>query len=262
MDIIVCIKQVPGTTTVDIDENTGVLKRDGIETKMNPYDLYAIETALTLSEEHGGVVKAITMGPNQALEILKEAYMMGVDECAMLSDKVFAGSDVLATSYALAGMVKKLGAFDLLICGKQTTDGDTAQVGAEMAEFLDIPHVSNVTGIVDIQNGVIRVEADMTDFASVLDVPFPCLITVEKDIYMPRLPSYKRKLESINKEIPVYTLSDLDDSDPTHYGLAGSPTQVERVFPPQPSTVKEIVSGTGDEIADFLYNKLKEQKFI
>ena len=262
MDIIVCIKQVPGTTRVDIDEKTGVLKREGIETKMNPYDLYAIETAIKLREELGGVVKAITMGPGQAAEILKEARMMGVDECFLLSDKALAGADVLATSYALAGVVRKLGAFDLIVCGKQTTDGDTAQVGAEMAEFLDIPHAANVSQIIRVEDGFIRVETDMVDYVQVQDILFPCLIAVEKDIYMPRLPSYRKKLEYAKKEIPVFTIQELDDHDPMHYGLNGSPTQVERVFPPQASSERIVMNGTGDELAELLYNKLIEHKYL
>jgi len=262
MDMIVCIKQVPGTTKVDIDEKTGVLKREGVETKLNPYDLYAIETAVRLRETYGGKVTALTMGPLQSEEVLREALMMGADDCALLSDKALAGADVLSTGYALSGAVRNLGAFDLIICGKQTTDGDTAQVGAELAEFLDIPHVTNVTGIIHVADGCIRVEMDMTEYVQALDVPFPCLITVEKDVCMPRLPSYRKKLESAGKEIKRFSLLDLADPDPAHYGIDGSPTRVVRVFPPESTTVKILVDGTGDEMADVLYNKLKEQKFI
>ena len=260
--MITCIKQVPGTTIVDIDEETGVLKREGIEAKMNPYDLYAIETALKLREQHGGVVTAITLGPLQSRDILKEAYMMGVDDCTFISDKSMAGADVLATSYALSGAIKKLGAFDLIICGKQTTDGDTAQVGAEIAEFLGIPHATNVIRIIQVEDALIRMEMDMGDYVQVQNIPYPCLITVDKDIYMPRLPSYKNMLKSMDKEICMLALSDLEDDDPAHYGLSGSPTQVERVFPPESSANKIDVRGTSEEIAEFLYQRLKEQKFV
>ena len=262
MNIVICIKQVPGTTQVDIDEKTGVLKREGIDAKLNPYDLFAIETALKLQEEHGGMIKAITMGPPQAEVILKEAYAMGVDEGAMLCDRAFAGADVLATSYALSGGIKKLGPFDLIICGKQTTDGDTAQVGPEMAEYLDIPHVANVIEIIHIKDNVIRVAMDMSDSVEVQDIPFPCLITVDKDIFVPRLPSYRKKLSSAQRAIAVLTLQDLEDKNPLHYGLDGSPTRVERVFPPQSSTEKISVEGSGEEIADFLSQKLRDLKFI
>jgi electron transfer flavoprotein beta subunit len=262
MNIIVCIKQVPDTTQVDIDEKTGVLKREGIDTKLNPYDLFAIETAMKLKEEHGGTIKAITMGPIQAKEVLKEAFAMGVDEGAILSDKAFAGADVLATSYAISGGIMKLGQFDLIICGKQTTDGDTAQVGPEIAEYLDIPHVANVTEIINIDDNAIQVEMDMSDSVQIQEIQFPCLITVDKNIFVPRLPSYKKRLSSAQREISVFTMQDLEDKNPLHYGLNGSPTQVERVFPPQSTTEKISVEGSGEELAEFLFQKLKELKFV
>lgn len=133
MEIIVCIKQVPGTSKVEVDPVTGVLKRDGVDSKMNPYDLYALETAFQIKEQKGGTIKVISMGPPQATEIIKEAYMMGADEGALITDRKFAGADVLATSYTISQGIKKLGSFDLILCGKQTTDGDTAQVGPELA---------------------------------------------------------------------------------------------------------------------------------
>ena len=147
MNILVCIKQVPGSTNVEVDPVTGVLKRDGIQSKMNPYDLYALEAALSLSESYGGKVDVITMGPPQAKEIIIEAIAMGAEGGAILSDRKFAGADVLATAYTISQGIKKMGEYDLIICGKQTTDGDTAQVGAEVAEFLNLPNVSNVLSI-------------------------------------------------------------------------------------------------------------------
>ena len=147
MKIAVCIKQVPGTTQVEVDPVTGTLKRDGVESKLNPYDLYALETALRLKEQLGAEITALTMGPPQAEEILREAYMMGVDDAVLVSDRKFAGADVLATSYAISQALRAAGPFDLIICGRQTSDGDTAQVGAELAEFLGIPHVANVIRI-------------------------------------------------------------------------------------------------------------------
>ncbi|MCJ7688761.1 MAG: electron transfer flavoprotein subunit beta/FixA family protein, partial [Clostridiaceae bacterium] len=151
MEILVCIKQVPGTSNVEVDPVTGVLKRDGIDSKMNPFDLFALETALKIKEQEGGVIKVITMGPPQAKDVIREAYMMGADEGALVSDRKFAGADVLATSYTLSQGVKKMGGFDLILCGKQTTDGDTAQVGPEMAEYLGIPHIANVLKIEEIK---------------------------------------------------------------------------------------------------------------
>ena len=142
--ILVCTKQVPGSNNVEVDPVTGVLKRSGIKSKMNPYDLYALETALSLSEVYGGSVETLTMGPPQAKEVITESVCMGAECGTVLSDRNFAGADVLATAYTVSQGIRKCGEFDLIICGKQTTDGDTAQVGAEVSEYLGIPNVSNV----------------------------------------------------------------------------------------------------------------------
>ncbi len=262
MNIVLCIKQVPGTSKVEIDELTGVLKRDGVESKLNPYDLYAIETAVRLKEQYGGNVKAITMGPMQACAVLKEALEMGADDAAIVTDKTFAGADVLATSYALSQGIHLFGGYDLIICGKQTTDGDTAQVGPEIAEFLGIPHVAGVTKIISLQNGIIRLEADMGQYLEVADVTLPCLITVEKGIYVPRLPSYKRRITYADKEISVYSLSDLDDKNPVMYGINGSPTQVERVFPPEATTERVLITGTAEDMAEQVFSRLLQDKLI
>ena len=147
MNILVCIKQVPGSTQVQVDPVTGVLKRDGVAGKMNPYDLYGLETALSLCERYGGEVETITMGPPQAKAIIVESICMGAKRGTVLSDRKFAGADVLATAYTLSQGIRRAGSFDLIVCGKQTTDGDTAQVGAEVAEYLGIPNVSNVLSV-------------------------------------------------------------------------------------------------------------------
>ncbi|MCY6960738.1 electron transfer flavoprotein subunit beta/FixA family protein, partial [Clostridium brassicae] len=213
MEMIVCIKQVPGSSNVQVDPVTGVLIRDGVESKMNPYDLFALETALKLKEEKGGSVKVISMGPPQSMDVIREAYMMGADEGTLLSDRKFAGADVLATSYTISQGVKKMGEYDLIICGKQTTDGDTAQVGPEMAEYLKIPHVANVLEIMELKEKSIVVKMDMPNAIEVVEIKYPCLITVEKDIMQPRLPSYKRKLETKDKNINVISLKDFEDQD-------------------------------------------------
>lgn len=262
MDILVCIKQVPGTTKVEVDPVTGVLKRDGVDSKMNPYDLYSLETALKIKEEKGGVVKVISMGPPQATEVIKEAYMMGADEGALLTDRKFAGADVLATSYAISQGVRKMGNFDLILCGKQTTDGDTAQVGPEMAEYLGIPHIANVLSIVEIKEGSVIVEMDMPNTIEVAEIKFPCLITVEKDIFQPRLPSYKLKLSTKDKEVKMITFKELYDQDEKKYGLNGSPTQVERIFPPSVNNDRETWTGEGENIAKKMASKLKALKFV
>ena len=193
MNITVCIKQVPGTAEVEIDEKTGVMKRDGVDSKMNPYDLYAIETAVRLKENNKAEVSVITMGPPQAEAVIKEAYMMGADKGCLLTDRKFAGADVLATAYSLSQGITRMGQYDLIICGKMTTDGDTAQVGPEIAEYLDIPHVANVRKIHKITDKSVVVEMNMSESVEIQEVLLPCLITVEKDICQPRLPSFKLK---------------------------------------------------------------------
>ncbi|MDI3535611.1 MAG: electron transfer flavoprotein beta subunit [Eubacteriaceae bacterium] len=263
MKILVCIKQVPGTSNVGVDPITGVLIRDGIESKLNPYDLYGLETAFRLKEELGGSVTTLSMGPLQSKEVLLESFYMGADAACLLSDRKFGGADVVATSYTLAQGAKKLGDFDLIICGKQTTDGDTAQVGPEMAEFLGIPHVTNVSKILIADERGLTLQMNMEESLEIQRVPYPCLITVDKDIYTPRLPSYKRKLAvSENPEITVLTLNDMYDTNEKNYGLNGSPTQVERIFPPESNVEKTSFEGNGKTLATALYGILSEQKFF
>lgn len=261
MRIFVCVKQVPETTSVEVDEN-GVLKRDGIDSKLNPYDLYALETALRLKEQLGGEVTVVTMGPPQAKAVLREAFMMGVDSAYIFSDRKFAGADVLATSYTLSQGIKAIGKPDIVICGKQTTDGDTAQVGPAIAEYLGVPHVAWVTKILDVKTDSITVEMDMAETVEIVKMTFPCLITVEKGIFQPRLPSYRLKVATASREIGVLTFVDFFDQDEKHYGLNGSPTQVERIFNPACNTEKETWEGQGAELADKLFQKLKELKFL
>ena len=261
MNIIVCIKQVPGTAKVEIDEKTGVLKRDGVESKLNPYDLFALECGVRLKQQYGGTVTAITMGPPQCESAIREAFMMGVDAGAILSDRRFGGADVLATSYTIAQGIRKLGEFDLILCGKQTTDGDTAQVGAELAEFLELPHITNVCRIIEAKEGKLIIEQDMPSSIVTLSVDMPCLIAVDKDICQPRLPSYKLKKATAKREIRWLGLDDLDDRDPLRYGLNGSPTQVKRIFPPDHSRTHVVLEG-GAELGDRLFEELRGKKFL
>ncbi|MBF4693369.1 electron transfer flavoprotein subunit beta/FixA family protein [Fusibacter ferrireducens] len=262
MEILVCIKQVPGTTQVEIDEETGVLRRDGVASKMNPYDLYALESAMVLKEKYGATVHVLTMGPPQAEHIIKEAYMMGADHGAILSDRKFAGADVWATAYTLSQGVKRFCKPDLIICGKMTTDGDTAQVGPEMAEFLGIPHIANVSKIVDVTRSNMTVEMDMPQTVEVAKVEFPCLITVEKGIFQPRLPSYKLKKSTAQLNVQYYAFRDLEDQDEMKYGLNGSPTQVKRIFPPVGNDAHEIWEGDSDTLTNQMFNALMRLKFI
>ncbi len=262
MKILVCIKQVPGTNMVEVDPVTGVLKREGIETKMNPYDQFSLELALTLKQQIGGVVDVISMGPLQAKDVLLEAIYMGADSGTLLSDRKFAGADVVATSYTLSQGIKKMGSYDLILCGKQTTDGDTAQVGPETAEFLGIEHAANVLQVQTITDNDITVEMNMEHYIQIQKMKLPCLLTVEKDINTPRLPSFRRKIMRKDENIQVFSLDDFDDKDSKNYGLYGSPTQVERIFAPDKNSEREIIEGTGEELSQELFSFLKNQKFI
>lgn len=262
MNILVCIKQVPGTNKVEVDEKTGVLKRDGVESKMNPYDLYAIETALWIKGKTGGKITAVTMGPPQAESVIREAYMMGVDEGYLFTDRKFAGADVLATAYTLYMGIKAMGQFDLIICGKQTTDGDTGQVGPALAEYLDIPHVTWVKSIEKVDEKSIIVEQDMSESTAIAELSFPCLITVDKDILQPRLPSYKRKLETKNRPVHVMNFEDFADNNENNYGLLGSATKVERIFPPASNEKQVMLKGSGAELAENILDILKQVKVL
>ncbi len=263
MNIIVCIKQVPGTSNVKVDPVTGVLIRSGIESKMNPYDLYALELALQLKETHGGSVKVVTMGPPAAMSVLKEAIWMGADSGVLISDRKLGGADVLATAYTLSQAIEMMGDYDLILCGKQTTDGDTAQVGAETAEFLSIPHTSNVHSA-EYVDGKVRYVAGLDNKIITARVNTPCLICTEGDINTPRLPSYKRKLiaDKDDSLIKVMSVDDLKDTDPKHYGLSGSATKVERIFPPEKSSEREVLEGSSEELSDALLKLFTDKKFI
>ncbi|GHU69789.1 electron transfer flavoprotein subunit beta [Clostridia bacterium] len=259
MEIFVCIKQVPATSNVRVDDSTGVLIRQGVESKMNPYDLFALEAALRLKESDGARVTVGTMGPPQAADIIREAYWMGADAGYLLSDRRMGGADVLATSYTLAQAVRSIGDFDLILCGRQTTDGDTAQVGPAMAEHLKIPHAAWASSLT-VDGGSVRVEQQLQDVVETVWMPFPCLVTVEQDIYTPRLPSLKRRKVVKDWPVATITLDNLPDTNAEHYGLSGSPTQVEKIFPPERESARELWAGS--DSASRLMDWLRREKFI
>ncbi len=262
MKILVCIKQVPGSNQVEVDPVTGVLKRSGVKSKMNPYDLYALESALSLREKVGGSVETLTMGPPQAKEIILESVCMGADRGAVLSDRNFAGADVLATAYTVSQGIRKCGDFDLILCGKQTTDGHTAKVGAEVAEYIGMANVSNVLSIDEIKEDSITVTASLDERIVTMRVNLPCLISVDGDINTPRLPSYKVKKGLGDDVVRFFSLADMNDRDPDHYGLRGSATQVERIFPPVNEKDRQVVTGTADEQAAAVFDLICRQKLI
>ncbi|MFH1783920.1 MAG: electron transfer flavoprotein subunit beta/FixA family protein [bacterium] len=261
MNIIVCIKQVPGTTDVKIDSKTNTLKREGVEAIINPFDMYALEEGLRLRERYGGKVTVLSMGPPQVEAALREAVALGVDESILLSDRAFAGADTLATSYTLAKGIHKLGDFDLVICGKQAIDGDTAQVGPGVAETMGIPYVTCVRKIEDIKDKKIILERMMETGFEVVELPLPVLITVVKEINEPRLPSLKGMMKSKKANIAVWKLQDLG-CDEEKSGLKGSPTQVIKVFSPPPREGGEMIIGESRVQVEKLVQKLRDNKVI
>ena len=263
MKILVCIKQVPESNKVEVDPVTGVLKRDGAASKMNPYDLYALETAFRIREEVSGSVHVISMGPPQAQQVIREAFAMGADGGTLLSDRKFGGADVLATSYTLAQGIKSCGDFDLILCGKQTTDGDTAQVGPQVAEDLDIPQVTYAWEVWPTEDGKsVRVKKELEEGFEILEMACPCAVTVTKPDYEPRFPTIKSKMAANKAKIPVLSAADCG-LDVERSGLKGSPTKVKKSFtPPRKEGGLKIKEETPEESAKKLYDLLKDKGII
>ncbi len=257
MDIIVCIKQVPETTDIKIDPKTNTLIREGASSIINPYDMYAIEEALRIKEKSQGKVTVITMGPPQAEEALRQALSLGCDEGVLITDRAFAGSDTLATSYTLACAIRKLGNFDLVICGKQAMDGDTAQVGPGISVQLDIPQITYVKKIEKIDKNFARVERMTEEGYEIIETPLPCLFSVVKEINEPRLASLKGKMRAKKAEIVIWSSKDIQ-ADPQRLGLGGSPTQVIKIFSPPPRKGGQIFQGSTEEVVDKLTSVLKD----
>ena len=258
MNIIVCIKQVPNTTQVRINPETNTLIREGVESIINPFDMYAIEEGVRLREKFGGKVTVISMGPPQAEEALMEAVSLGCDEAILVTDRQFAGSDTWATSYVLSRAIKKIGDFDIIFCGKQASDGDTAQVGPGISTHLDIPQVTYVKKIEEIKEKTARVERMTEEGFEIIETPIPCLFTVVKEINEPRLPSLKGKMKAKKAEIKKLNAEDLN-CDFDKIGLDGSPTRVVKIFTPPPRKSGVILKGEIHEIADKLASELKNE---
>ncbi|MGA1841179.1 MAG: electron transfer flavoprotein subunit beta/FixA family protein [bacterium] len=261
MEIIVCIKQVPETGNIKIDPQTNTLVREGVPSIINPFDMYALEEGIRIKEKSGGQVTVITMGPPQAEAALREALSMGADNAILLSDRRFSGADTWATSYTLAKGIKKIGKYDIVLCGKQAIDGDTAQVGPELADALDIPVITYVKKIEEIEKDHIRVQRMMEDGYDVMESTLPILLTVVKEINIPRLPSLKGKMRARKLEIPVWNADDLD-ADPSRFGLEGSATWVVKIFSPEPRPCGKILTGEIPGMVEELVKDLKDAKII
>ena len=261
MNVVVCLKQVPGTTEVKIDPQTNTLIRQGIENVINPFDTYALEEGVRIRERCGGKVTVISMGPPQAEAALREAISLGVDEAILLSDKAFAGADTWATAYTLSQAIAKLGQYDVVICGRQTVDGDTGQVGPELAEMLGIPFVAYVSQIEVMTDERMRVQRMVEEGHEVVESPLPAVITVVKEINVPRLPSLRGIARSRSASVPVWTVAEMG-VDESMVGLAGSFTKVIKVFFPQRVCQSEIFQGEMESQVDCLIGKLKDAGLV
>ena len=261
MHSIVCIKQVPDTTNVRINPETNTLIREGVECIVNPFDMYAIEEALRLRERCGGKVTVITMGPPQAQAALREALSLGADEAILISNLAFAGSDTWATSLTLAKAIEKIGQYDIVLCGKQAIDGDTAQVGPGIAVHLRIPQITFVKKIEEVTDRTIRAERLMEEGYQVVQSPLPVLLTVVKEINEPRLPSLRGKMRAKNAAIPVWGPEEIG-VDPREVGLKGSPTYVARIFSPERKGTAKVFRGEPEETVEQLLEELRSKKLL
>ncbi len=261
MKIVVCIKQVPDTTEVKIDPETNTLIRQGVPSIVNPFDLIAVEVALQLKEKHGAEVTVVSMGPPQATDALKECLAMGADQIFLVSDRAFGGADTLATSYTLAQAIKaKVPDFDMILCGKQAIDGDTAQVGPEMAEHLDIAQVTYVAKL-DVDGKKVMAEREHDEGYEQVETAMPVLVTVVKAIADPRLPTIRGTIKANAAEVPVITAADIP-FDVNQLGLKGSPTKVMKIFTPERRTQGEIFDGDVNQSVNTLLQRLSDAKLL
>jgi electron transfer flavoprotein beta subunit len=260
VQIVVCIKQVPDTAEVRINPETNTLIREGVPSIINPYDVHAIEAALQIREQVGGKVIVITMGSPQAEDALREAIAMGADDVCLISDRLFAGSDTWATAYTLFKAIQKIGA-DIILCGKQAIDGDTAQVGPNIAEYLNIPHIAYIKKIEHITESTLRVHRLMDDGYDVVETSLPVLLTVVKELNIPRLPSLKGKIAAKKAVITKMTAEDIG-AEQQYIGLKGSPTQVKNIFAPQAKGDRKMLEGTLEQQLDVLVSELRRLQCV
>lgn len=240
MNILVCVKQVPDTTEIKIDPVKNTLIREGVPSILNPFDGYALETAARIKDKDPETkIVVLSMGPEQAKAVLKESLAIAADKAYLVSDRAFGGSDTLATSYIISETIKKVeeleGKFDAIFCGKQAIDGDTAQVGPEIAEHLNLPQVTY--GLeVEVDGDTVKVKKEVEEGVEVIGVKSPCVVTFTKPAWDPRYPTIKRKLAANRAQIPTLTAADLPTINLNNAGLKGSPTKVKKTFVPQKKT--------------------------
>ena len=265
MNILVCVKQVPDTTEIKIDPETNTLLRNGVPSIANPYDICALELAVRCKKEHGASVTVLTMGPEQAKAVLKECLSLGADHAYLVSDRLFGGSDTLATSYILSTAIRKLeqehGVYDLILCGKQAIDGDTAQVGPEIAEELGRPQITYAADFT-LAGEEIHVKRETDDGYDIIGAKLPALATVIKTNFPPLVPTMKSKLAANRAVIPVITSNDLE-IDPARCGLKGSPTKVRKTFvPPRGKKTIKINGENPEEAAKQLVEAFRQAQVL
>lgn len=258
MKIAVCMKQVPAYSDGNMDEKTGMIIRNGLQSITNIYDISALECALRIKEKVGAEITIFTMGPNTAENVIREAYAMGADKGYLICDSAFAGSDVLSTSYTLMQSIKSTGEYDLILCGKQTTDGDTAQVSGALAQWFDIPHINWVSNVIDVTENEISVTYTMKEDEISAKVAYPCILSVEKELFLPRMPSLKLKMAGKKKPVFIISLNMLEDRNAKHYGLKGSATKVVRIFLPEYTSKHQFAVMEGKEAAHNIWKLLKQ----
>ena len=259
MKIVVCLKQVPDTTAVKIDPKTGTLIRDGVPSIINPEDKHALEAALQLKDNNGAEVTVLSMGPPQAKSALREALCMGADKAILITDRAFAGADTLATSKALAGALKKL-EYDIIFAGRQAIDGDTAQVGPEIAEHLNIPQVTYVQGVKVEEDGLL-VNRALEDGYELIKVQTPVLLTAIEELNHPRYMNVQYIFDTVDKEVKIMTAADLD-IPVEELGLKGSPTKVKKSMTKEAKGAGEIIKESAPEAVAYVLGKLKEKHYI
>ncbi len=261
MNVVVCLKQVPGKFKIEIDPQTGTLVKGGTDNMINPFDMNALEEAMRLKEKHGGKVSAISMGPSEAKESLREAIALGADEAVLLCDPAFDGSDTWATSHILSLGIRKLGQPDMVICGRQTIDGETGQVGPELAEMLGLPFVSCVSRIEEVAEGHVKMQRMAEEGHHVVEMQLPGVISVVKEINVPRLPSLRGLMQSKKASITVWNARELG-VDVAMVGSKGSPGRLVKVSRPQRSTRQELLQGSLESQVEQLIGKLREAKIL
>ena len=263
MNIVVCVKQVPDTTEVKLDPVKGTLIRDGVPSIINPDDKAALEAALCIREQAGGKVTVVSMGPPQADVALRAALAMGADEAILVTDRAFGGADTWATSYTIASAIKKLD-YDLIIAGRQAIDGDTAQVGPQIAQHLGLPQVSYVENIEAVNERSIVLRRQFEDRYHIVEAQLPCLITVLSELNKPRYMSVSGVFDAYReKKVARITLADLEDViDKSNIGLGGSPTRVKQSFTKQPKGKGEKFETDADDAVRIIVEKLAEKHLI